>query len=496
MDTNKRLYFDFVTSNYLPLLIIIATTIVSFYIFHSNYLWYDESLQFFLSRGIDQFSELFTLPGDIVQVVDKNIKYNMDPGGFSILLHIWQKLSLNILWIRLLPAIFFLLFIFYFGKIFYQLFNNVKFSLYISLIPFFLPNLAPLIVLLRAYSMEALGVILSVSFLIKLQKNISIKNLLVYSMILSILISSRYSLLLLVFIQANFVIYEILMKKSKFKNKVYQLFAYSSPLFFSVTLIYIFTLNHQNPDLDHGQGYMPFLANDPLIFFRGINLIYSMILIFISFFYYTMKTKINKSFRVLLLFTLVSNLFFILLSLINIHPWSLHAPTRLNVCFIPTLISFISIIYCMTKDYLSFIFSGKLSSYFPSLAIFTILIYFLLLNNKMEFNWRRNNLVSEFNKMIKDNSLDFHNNTFLVEPSTYVNLKYLIEADVIENTNNLTSNYFKNIHLNMNNEMNINIIGHKYYISEREIKSELLANKSVYSIKKYPGYKNLYKIID
>tara|TARA_B100001758_G_C18296744_1_gene550042 strand:- start:142 stop:1002 length:861 start_codon:yes stop_codon:yes gene_type:complete len=286
------------------------------------------------------------------------------------------------------------------------------------------------------------------------------------------------------------------MKKSKFKNKVYQLFAYSSPLFFSVTLIYIFTLNHQNPDLDHGQGYMPFLANDPLIFFRGINLIYSMILIFISFFYYTMKTKINKSFRVLLLFTLVSNLFFILLSLINIHPWSLHAPTRLNVCFIPTLISFISIIYCMTKDYLSFIFSGKLSSYFPSLAIFTILIYFLLLNNKMEFNWRRNNLVSEFNKMIKDNSLDFHNNTFLVEPSTYVNLKYLIEADVIENTNNLTSNYFKNIHLNMNNEMNINIIGHKYYISEREIKSELLANKSVYSIKKYPGYKNLYKIID
>ena len=76
MDTNKRLYFDFVTSNYLPLLIIIATTIVSFYIFHSNYLWYDESLQFFLSRGIDQFSELFTLPGDIVQVVDKNIKYN------------------------------------------------------------------------------------------------------------------------------------------------------------------------------------------------------------------------------------------------------------------------------------------------------------------------------------------------------------------------------------------------------------------------------------
>jgi len=501
MKVNNNQYINFITSYYFPISLICIVIIINIYMFHSEYLFYEEAQTFFTSQGIDVSSKFFTPPGDVFDVIANNNKYNMDPGGFNILLHLWQKLSLNILWIRLLPIFFFLSFLYFFGKVFYKIFGDIKFSLYVCLIPLFLPMLAPISVRLRAYSMEALGVVLSVFFLIKLYKNISIKNLLCYSIILSILISSRYSLLLLVFIQTNFVIYKIITNKSKFKNKIFQLLAYSIPLIFSVSLIFFFTLINQNPSLNHGHAYMPFLGSDPLSLFKGINLFYSFILITIFYFYYHMRLKINENFKILLIFTLISNTFFILLSLINIHPWSIHAPTRLNVVFILTLLSIICLFYYFTKEYIYNISLTKFSNYFSLLGVFTIIIYFLILDNKMESNWRRNNIISELKKMDQDSRLDFYNNFFIIDPVTYGVIKYIFESDIINNERSLNFNHFKNFHLSRylyktKKKLNINKRDFKYYVSNVEAPPGKFIPSMSIKIKNFPGYKYLYEIVN
>ena len=71
--------------------------------------WYDESGQFWIAKGLNHFSPKFSQNGDLYDVLLNNANFNLDPGGFSLILHYWTKISNSPLFLRLLPYCFFLI---------------------------------------------------------------------------------------------------------------------------------------------------------------------------------------------------------------------------------------------------------------------------------------------------------------------------------------------------------------------------------------------------
>ena len=84
-------------NNKIILFIIIGIYFISLFAISKNlftpYLWYDEAGQFFISKGLNHDSNPMENEKGITYVVQNNSFYNMDPGGFSILLHFWSKIS-------------------------------------------------------------------------------------------------------------------------------------------------------------------------------------------------------------------------------------------------------------------------------------------------------------------------------------------------------------------------------------------------------------------
>lgn len=54
----------------------------------SNF-WFDESGQFLISQGLNHFSSLTQPTGSLIEVLNQNQDFNLDPGGFSIFLRLW-----------------------------------------------------------------------------------------------------------------------------------------------------------------------------------------------------------------------------------------------------------------------------------------------------------------------------------------------------------------------------------------------------------------------
>lgn len=128
-------------------------------------IWFDESCQFWISKGLNRNSLPFSASGNILDVIRNNNGYNSDPGIFSVLLYFWSKISNHYAFLRLLPFGFFLVSLFYVSKLFKKWNSN-----------FYLSNLAPLVLFastlipqyvfeLRAYSMEVLAVVISTYFI-------------------------------------------------------------------------------------------------------------------------------------------------------------------------------------------------------------------------------------------------------------------------------------------------------------------------------------------
>ena len=88
------------------------------------YLWYDEAGQFYISKGLHHNSKPFTSYLGVANVIYNNRYFNLDPGGFSVLLNYWSMGSNHYAYLRLLPLLFFLAFIFVAYKIGIQLFHT------------------------------------------------------------------------------------------------------------------------------------------------------------------------------------------------------------------------------------------------------------------------------------------------------------------------------------------------------------------------------------
>ena len=286
-------------------------------------LWYDEAGQFFIAKGLNHDSAPFAKENGLKQVIENNANYNLDPGGFSILLHFWTKVSNSSEWLRILPFIFFLGFIFCWIYLFYSWFDSINIALLSGFIP--LISRSAFINLgfeIRAYSMECLGTLLCVIALSKLKANITNKGLLFWSSVFAFFITSRYSEVIVVFVTSLIIIYFIYSSKASLKEKLISCIVYAAPLFISLSYIVLAAQIHQNKyivPLD----YVSYISRDYKELATLANFLFLAIVCgFIVLLFLRNKYQSIKKHETFLFFTVAVNILFIVLSAFGLYPWS------------------------------------------------------------------------------------------------------------------------------------------------------------------------------
>lgn len=134
----------------------------------SGILGKDESLYIFLAKGHDSTTPIDAASGSWLDAIEQGVKRTTDPPGSFLLLHVWELVSFNERWLRLLPLIFFMISIVTFIKIALLL----GFPLLLSVCLGFLPLASERMVLhsleIRAYGMEICLTYLMIFFALKI----------------------------------------------------------------------------------------------------------------------------------------------------------------------------------------------------------------------------------------------------------------------------------------------------------------------------------------
>jgi len=286
------------------------------------YLWFDEAGQFFVSKGLNHDSEPFGNEKGLASVIKNNAHYNLDPGGFSILLHFWAKISNHHVWLRILPFVFFVITILSIIYLSYLWSGNLSVALLTGIIPIIAPLIANMAFEIRAFSMEYLGIVMGVIAIDRLNYHLSKKALLGWGLLLSAFITSRYSAIVVVFIISLIIVYLIFRTQLPLKEKALSLIVYATPILISLVFIYIFSLNIQNPNAEP-VSYMPYLKSEAGILLQPKNIVYLSFVVFLSGLLILQKRfqKIQK-YRMLLILAISANLMFISLSLLGKYPWT------------------------------------------------------------------------------------------------------------------------------------------------------------------------------
>ena len=142
------------------LLIVVVAALSGFALGNLAYtgMWYDEAVQFWIARGLSPFASPLQAAGGIADAVRLNAVFNLDPGGFTLLLYFWSKIDTGFAWLRLLPLLFFLGGIACLGALAYSWTRSVLAALVSMSLVLFFDIILYHAVEIRAYSMEFAGV--------------------------------------------------------------------------------------------------------------------------------------------------------------------------------------------------------------------------------------------------------------------------------------------------------------------------------------------------
>ncbi len=307
-------------SSILRLLVCIVGGIILIYfvkigLLNSNY-WYDETGQYFISCGLNHYSPPLSPGHGIMEVINNNRYYNLDPGGFSVILYYWIKIKNAPIFLRLLPLVFYFLALFCAYKLCrkegFNKINSFMVVVTLSMIPIVYNNAT----LLRAYSMEMLGVFGSL-WLWSINKNeITLKRIFLLSLFLSVFMTSRYSFVIYTAGFSLNVLYRIITDNSCSASRLKYIALYIIPLLLMMGIIYFGEMIFQNKSaapLD----YLPYINNNwNLLLTSQLSYrFYFVILIFGVL--HKNRHKINESLRVCVI---VSVLYFSL-SIMGMFPW-------------------------------------------------------------------------------------------------------------------------------------------------------------------------------
>lgn len=230
---------------WLAVALLCAAEFVALSIFASWHLsrtafWYDESMQFWMSLGVDGFGPPHTLPGGFRDVIHQNAVANLDPGGFTIIMWLWLKLATGEGWQRVLPFIFFLFGMACFGWMGWTRRRSMPFAVFSSLVPACDPLVLDYATEVRAYSMEFAGIALGCIVLDYATQRREILPALSAGVVFALFLGSRYSFGL--FAAAAFFALAVTMFTDKSLNRrqaTMRLAAFASPIGIATAIIIV-----------------------------------------------------------------------------------------------------------------------------------------------------------------------------------------------------------------------------------------------------------------
>lgn len=227
-------------------------------------LWFDEAGQFYMGKGLNHFSPPGAPEGTVADVIRNNSLYNMDPGGYGLLLHFWSKISCGHVWLRLLSLSFFLTAVVFVVMIAYRVTRDRLWSAMAGLIPFFVKwNVAAFE--LRAYSMELAGVVVGLWFVLEIMRRQDYKRIVAASLVLSVFITSRYACMMAVFVDCCFILWVIVRSPLTVRQKWLRVVVFAVPLLATVGACYLLAMRIQNPDAG-AMYYLVYLSHDRSVF--------------------------------------------------------------------------------------------------------------------------------------------------------------------------------------------------------------------------------------
>lgn len=357
--------------NYVFVTIMMIIALVLCYIMMSYpFFWYDEAGQVWIAKGLNHYSDALSQEGGLMDVVRNNRNYNMDPGGFSILLWFWVKISSNVLFIRFVPFIFFLVACYFIYRYFKKIGYSTYISIIVGLLPFVIPIINTRLYEVRAYSMELAGCILAVFAIQCIKDKVSIKSLIWVSILLAFFTTSRYGFIIVAF-YASIRLLLFVIRNSSYQRIIKCTIAYSIPLISVLLLIYFGMTKYQ----DHQAMYVGYLSQSLRLLISPLS-----ILFYLNILCLLIKIRKKQTISELQIAAVsIASLYFVL-SFLSLYPWDFHR--TISASFLLSL--------SLCESLISFVKNDKVKEY----GLFVTMIALLLFNTVR--------LNQKFNKMYED----------------------------------------------------------------------------------------------
>lgn len=284
----------------------------------NDYLWFDESGQFFMAKGLNHYSAPYSTEGSVASSINENRFYNLDPGGFTLLLRGWTNVSNDVVWLRMLPLLFYLIAIVATYK---TLAFYVIDKLWRTIITFGLLGLNIVALLLapmiRAYSMEVCGSMLTLWWLHYLESQNRRSRLFLMSVLMSIFCTSRYGFVVFAFGVALYVLWWIF-RHNELRSAIGKAMAFALPLLSTVAAIYFFETRFQNANASC-PTYLSTLFSRPVFLF-----IYPLSwIVYGALACIVIQYKKTQGLPLLYKIMVIEILLFMGLSISNAYPWNM-----------------------------------------------------------------------------------------------------------------------------------------------------------------------------
>ncbi|MDR3563142.1 MAG: hypothetical protein P4N59_17150 [Negativicutes bacterium] len=208
--------------------------------------WFDESGQFWLAKGLNHFSPPLSAAGSWRDVLENNRQYNLDPGGFTLLLHYWTAFGEDPGWLRALPFAFLVIAVFHFMLIAWKLSGSKVIAVLasvVALLPF--PMILDYGFELRAYSMEVAGIVASLFWLIKTLEHPTRSNLAALGVTAAFFLGSRYSFVIAVVAIGVVLLFQVY--RRSLKQYITRGWGFYLPVAAGMVYIWLSMLRYQDP---------------------------------------------------------------------------------------------------------------------------------------------------------------------------------------------------------------------------------------------------------
>lgn len=156
-------------------------------------IWFDEAVQFWIAQGQRPASPPLTPRGGVRDVLRANCSDNLDPGGFSLLLHAWTLRGRSLEHLRLLPLALYVAVVTSFGLLGWRLTRSAVFAAAAAAVPLLYPRALAFAFEIRAHTMEMAGIAMAALLLVWAVERPSPARLALLGGTCAAFLASRYS---------------------------------------------------------------------------------------------------------------------------------------------------------------------------------------------------------------------------------------------------------------------------------------------------------------